>query len=329
MEENIKKKHHYVSQTYLNNWKNKNDKIWTFNKNLHKPKMTPISESLSESIAYSNHLYKINGLNEKEYIFLMKNVNSLLGTPMGDAICNMIKIFRILDIIGDDSEENSDLFRPIRLIKSNSIENIYCLVEGLFPKITKMIAEDPESIEIHDYEMILRTVSQFFLRNLHMKNVVCNDEAKKKFRAQGMRVENIWPIMALIKSEIFCMNLIEGLYEIDILKSEPGNYFITNDKPILSLNGSSNPKMELLFPISPNISVIIVPSRKSEDEKIRIKQEWKLNKKYYKYYLGDRKFITKLEQEEINDKIWGNKFMYAFSCENDQLDKFVDHVVEK
>ncbi|WP_417599183.1 DUF4238 domain-containing protein [Oceanospirillum sp.] len=300
----IKKKQHFVSQFYLKNWAGKDDRLFALINNNVMPMKT-------REVAHSNYFYKVDGVNDDERAFLLKEVSSL-AEPIKSMISGLINSFHIIhkfsiDVNGETEES--------RIIKTNAIEDVYCIVEELaLPSLDIIKKEEYGEIDIFGYSYVVRYINFQLARTPAVKNKIKNS-TESLLRDKNIRFDSYYMIYSLIIAERISLQLINKLYKLVVINNKTNINLITNDNPVKNLNPIDKVEVKLFLPLSPKQGLLLEPSE-LPDEKVKTPLEDLSKSQYYLSVTDcyDQDYISKL-----NLITWNNKERSAFSYKESDL----------
>ena len=263
IKEDIKKKHHFVSQFYLKAWSKDSNKVYTLKVTTNeKPFLVKTNET-----ALSNYFYKSCLLSEKPLNFLhnfAKSTNSL-ETPIYKLIITSIQ--EIHNLINTTQTLSNQLEKPIltselakenSIFQANALENYYCSLEEKFAIILKKIIHgESYQLTIDDYDLLLFFVTSQFMRT-----------QKRRMDAQQM-IEKFCPnlptdesktlllYLSLLLDQKLHLALTNALYVIHIVENKTSLNLITSDNPVINtkFDSSNNSEVEYVVPISPRFYI--------------------------------------------------------------------------
>lgn len=324
--ENIKKKHHFVSQFYLKAWSIDSHKIYTRKLD----QITPYLVRTAETAA-SNYLYKNHPLSKQSISFLdnfakLTYCNEL--TIYSLIIKTISEIHELIDFskqMYTNLEQNipKELIHEEKSFYSNPIEDYYCLLESKFsPIIRKIIENRFDQLTIDDYDLLLLFVTSQSIRSEKRLSKIRKKFTLKFQNINKNEVDTLCLYLGLLLDHKLHQVLTNKIYTISIIENNTNINLITSDNPVINtkFKSSSNKEVEYVIPISPKYYLHIKENMYTETIKeifresfIQDSQQIALNKVI---------FIEKTENilniERINHLIHkeSNRYLYGLTKED-------------
>ncbi len=310
----IKKKHHYVSQFYLDSWTNEKERLFALINNKILPMRT-------KEVANSNYFYRIDSISDSEKELLLQLSKKLVG-PMKEAIETIVLGFNFLHKLLSASEfedqlRNSDEFKKLQ---SNLAEDLYCIIEELGSTALNHVKDKQyKKIGILEYTDIVRFVTYQLVRTKAVKEKTEDAELISRLESRDINFDTYHIISSIIIAEQLSIRLIEKLYTLEILNNKTDINLITNDNPAKNLNNVSKIDVNIYIPISPNQAIFIRPSNITEEDKKKIKSTKVDDLSKSQYYLSISETSDEDLIKSLNRTTWSNKEFSAYSLLRNDL----------
>jgi len=293
----IKRNHHYVWSFYLKSWAERNELYYISKKG-------KISRDSVKGLAKEVDFYKINSLTKSDVEFI-KGVSamspSFLQEEHDSQLKHFIQLSDISNMISSIGSESKELNNIDKVIRHNSLENMYSIYEDLTVKIISSLAKGDLGVLRNTQNMISfcsyighqisRTKS---FKEKSWKAFGDNPVTVKSFPVELKLLEKNWWFI----SYMFGINIGISLYESKgrdnhiFITNKTGIPFITSDNPVINIHPSVREKVsdkvplnaDFYFPISPVFAYMINNSGTYNElsEKIDSEMVRKLNGLVYK-----------------------------------------------
>lgn len=281
---------HQVQQKYLRAWGDPSQRLWVYRKKEEK-----LFLSKTTNVFAINEYYKLNPINEREkrYLLYWFEDAGLTNFVANNPILTLDHVLLgMQDILGRWREVENlkrDLFlhsidvlifcaaaigviekshipvelyqtvndRILRNIAMQSIETLYCAVEGSgMPAITKIL--DEENILEDDVWGLVNYISVQYFRTTLVGDVIEN------LVLPGVEMKSIRSIQQLIMGLKFSNNMNSRKNHIQLLENVTSVRFITGSQPVINsyaTPGKMPEMLQLFFPISPNRALLVTPDK--------------------------------------------------------------------
>ncbi len=307
----IIKNHHFVSQFYLRKWSKCGKKVLTTINNSN------IRNMNIDKIASSNHLYRIDNINDETRAILLKELKKQRLPIMGDLLEQIINNMSIMNTLKSLYTQNN-ITKEESILKSNTVEGVYGLIEDLAaPLIEKLINNDIEDFDIDDYQNVFRYAIYQLTRTPKVKNIT-KEKVEPILENKNIDYKNYHIIMSLIMSEQMLLTFIEKLFKITIMENNTDLNFITNDNPIFNIYPIETNKVKFYLPISPRKALFFEEANIDLKSAIALKNQILNGKQYNKYFL-DSVEITREEVLNLNNRMKENSDRFLFLYEEQDL----------
>lgn len=325
--EDIKKKHHFVSQFYLKSWSKDSNKIYTLKVTTNeKPFLVKTSET-----ALSNYFYESCLLTDDALSFLhsfAKSTNSL-DTSIYKLIITSIQ--HIHTLINTTQHLSNNLDKPIfieelakenSIFKANALENYYCILEQKFSVIIrKIIHDESNALTIDDYDILLFFVTSQFMRT--QKRRIEAQQIKKLLpNLSPNELKTLLLYLSLLLDQKLHSALSNDLYIIHIVENKTSLNLITSDNPVVNVkfHSSNNSEVEYIVPISPKFYLHIKENMYSNNVTEHLRESFKSDSNVS----AINKTILLDSTENISQVEWVNKlikkeshrFIYALNADD-------------
>ncbi|MGE6796344.1 DUF4238 domain-containing protein [Psychrobacter okhotskensis] len=319
----LKRRHHFVSRFYLENWYEENSLIVLKNNKQYKRS--------SKSVAFKQDFYKIVPLKTQQ-IELFKSFAEKCNFTKLQAykeVC--LKIIETQDISQSISKvaQELDINLPIDLenmdqdISYNTFEDKFFNEEDKFSTVLSKIIEDVHPmITLNDYDMLLLFIAfQLVKTPKKIESIMKLDRqmdshADLNFTQDEHRTFTIF--MTQCYQEYFYRLWASKAYEITIYHNTSDIGFITSDDPCFDQKTHVQNEVLIQLPISPKFMIELSSnSLLNDDEKSSV-----LNSTYDNNYIDNTvvnnifiNFINYNEQDvlNLNSKIFNNKDVYIYA----------------
>lgn len=304
----IKKNHHYVWGYYLKSWADENKEIFYISA---KGKIAKDSiRGLAKDIAF----YKINSLNSEDISFI-EQLSAKSCTYLQDIHKKQLKFFQKLLLIEDFTinhkytKEHSQL---IEVVKSNSLENTYSIIERLALEVISELVKGNANI-LQNKKNLISFLS--YIGHQVTRTKAFKDRCSTAIAMQDDgRLFNLWEKNWWFISYMLGINMGHSLYQNHasdkhiFIKNTTSIPFITSDSPVINVHTclkeskkSESPKfMDLYFPLSPKFAYMVCDS--NDYEKLR-------------------SCVSENDVLNLNNKIYENSYKTVFSSSKEILEK--------
>lgn len=271
------KKSHYVWQYYLRNWATLGSIYCSINGN------KPIKNSL-DNVANKRYFYELAPFNEVEKEFLIKCIDNNL--PAGIVSC-LVSYLESLDIYFQSQEKRTDFHESINIQFG---ENLMTSDENssitIFDNLTR------GNIDYCTNKDNIICFYLFVIMQYFRTKRIYDDLANIK----EIRVKSIITPFRKIMACNVTNYLISTKSKTILLRNNTPQEFITSDQPVCntyvdySILNRHTDKLELYYPITPNIAILI-----SNNDKYNRSSDIFLNIDEVDYY--NRKIINSSEMQ--------------------------------
>lgn len=261
--EQIKRNHHYVWSYYLRSWSSRDNKIFYISKK------GKISCDSVKGLAKEIDFYKINSLNDED-VFFIKKLSSHASTNLQNIHLSQLRYFKnLLDIenIKINSFYQNEQNKLLNIIKSNTLENTYSIVENLALKVISELVKGNSKIFNEDKNMI---AFLYFIGHQVSRTKAFKEKVLIALKKDG-RLYSLWEKNWWFISYMLGINLGHSLFQnrkkdnhIFILNNS-NLKLITSDSPVINIHpslkelkeGLAPEYMDLYFPLSPKYGYMI------------------------------------------------------------------------
>lgn len=324
--EEIKKKHHFVSQFYLKAWSTDSSKIYALKKTTNeKPFLVKTNET-----ALSNYFYESCLLTDMSLNFLhsfAKSTNSL-DTPVYKLIITTIQdIYNLVNTTQELSNQFkkpiliSDLAKENSIFQTNALENYYCVLEEKFAVIIKkIIYGESYSLTIDDYDILLFFVTSQFMRTQKRRTEAQQITEQFLPNLSHKESKTLLLYLSLLLDQKLHLALVNSLYVIHIVENKTSLNLLTSDNPVVNtkFHSSNNSEVEYIVSISPKFYLHVKENMYSKTVTNSLIESFKINSSI----TAINKTILLESTENINQIAWVNhlikkeshRFMYALEA---------------
>lgn len=265
----IKKKHHFVPQSYLKNWANEKNQVSVLRNN--KIFRSSISDTLQENKFYNLDI----SLSEKQIqlikIWLTNTNNQNSAIKSAEKVINtLIKTIQHIDlyneikkILPDDSNKNQ-LEKDLLLFQANTFENYFSIFEEKFSIVmNKILSKKFQELTWKDYDLLAQFIALQLCRTPKTQNNIKNGiielkntiEKKINSTISKEEIEGIVKFYSLILVPAQLNNAF--LYNnmiFYVIENTTNLNYITSDQPVFNLlTPDDKDKMRFSVPLSPKI----------------------------------------------------------------------------
>lgn len=263
---NNTRRQHYVWRHYLSSWAQEN-KIWCLRENkIFNPNLM--------GIAQERDFYRFNGLNDDE-IKLIRNLvieptnksYQMMNQGWINTFKNMSDKLLFLQKNFSNEQEKKSL---IDLIKNNIEEKLHYRIENISIKyLDSILKEDLKFFEEDSKRAhFCNYIAHQYFRTNKMKSRFLSKIEGYDVDVNKINLDTVWNISKLILSSNLGFNLfIRGNnFRMNLLKNKTRVELITCDQPVINAFATYLPdsefpeKMELYYPVSPNLAIMISDS---------------------------------------------------------------------
>lgn len=305
----IKKKQHYVSQFYLQQWSECGERVSA----LINGKVVPMR---IKEIAASNYFYKVTSMNRRTKEILSFNLSKLKSPHAKNTIEFAINCIDTLENLKDEIViNNSNLKKSDNAIRTNIIEDYYKVLEDLAAPVIRSLIKG-ELLNHNDYQAILRFTVNQLSRTPSVKNKF-KKAASNLLKEKGIDFQAYYSFQTLIISEEIVLYLIENLYKVTLIENESEINFITSDNPAFNINPISIKDMKIFLPLSPKKAIYIEPTTFNEKRSSEIKENY-LSGVHDSIYYFDNIKVSEIDVYLLNKRVSENKERSIFGfCPED------------
>ena len=326
---NLKRKHHFVSQFYLRNWYDRNEKIivWDGYKKF---------SSKSESIGFQRDLYKLATLTKKQYELLDKYLEnwelkkSSIYELSFKYILEAQSIFRngFKFINPKDLDTIDELNSIEKEFSTNIVEERLSRQESLFSQVLeKLTSNSINMLSLNDYNYLVHfIVFQYMKTPKKIKHLISITEESEVFREANFNNEQyrtFWLIFTQCFQERVYLSIFKQLYTIKIYSNTSNINFITSDDPCFNQRINENGFL-IQLPISPKVMIELAPNTYDDDFTKTAVDYYSLNSdNAHEVFLSDS-FVTfdNIEEEQVidlNQKIFSNRDRFIYAQQVDDI----------
>lgn len=297
------KKQHFVSQFYLKGWANGDGMI------LAKGESSEFTTT-AVNIAHMNHMYRVEGLGEREREVLLRSAERT-AEPMRGLFKSLIDACYSFHILSTAKMSEADT-QKIDTLKQNIIEDFYGAFEDQVQEAYALLLGDQyEKFSINHYQDILRFVTLQLSRTAKTKEK-SKEALEPLLLERGMSFKDFDTLYSAIISEQITLALIEKLYQIEVIENTTEINFITSDNPVKNLLSTEDVHVEIYWPISPRKALIVRRTNFTSAEAEKIKQGIMNHGHKAEHILAVNKGISKEAIDRLNQIIWHDKHLHAF-----------------
>ncbi|WP_405338011.1 DUF4238 domain-containing protein [Fibrobacter sp.] len=253
---------HYVPRCYLRAWLGGNGKLECYDKSNTRTFYPSV-----ENVANEHYFYTAASLTKEQMTFLYDMWIADTQDPLKSLLMGWIKCFSLKDALMAFCKQ-VNWNAAANWYEKNTEEKFYSIIEGKIP-IWREKLESFDSTywsdEDNEIEFIFWIVLQFIRTPLMQDKYI---EAAKKAGGELEKLSlNTQNVYRLIFATRFAHNIImSDDMKIFPFVNKTGIQFITSDQPVVNVCASYKPlgelsyyDLELYYPISPEIAVLISP----------------------------------------------------------------------
>lgn len=300
-------KQHFVSQFYLKNWAQSDEMIKV--KGTGKP-----FKSISKNIGHENHLYRIEGIGEKEKALLLRGLKRIPDSmrSLFEMLIEACHSFKILSYLPKDEETT----QALDTLQQNIIEDFYGIFEDQVQESYEILVNgEYEKFDINYYQDIVRFVIIQLTRTPKVKEISKNT-MKDVLIQRGIEFSDFNTLYSAIISEQITTALVEKLYQIDIIENLTDLNFITNDNPVKNLLPEKDIFVNLYWPITPKKALIVRPTNFTPEQAKTIKDGISKEGKQADYLIRITQTNEREKIESLNQTTWDNKHRHIYFLED-------------
>lgn len=254
----ITKHPHYVYRKYLRAWANK-EMIFCLRekKNIFKTNIMNIGQE--------NNFYRFTPCTDKEIE---------LGFHYAENGCEKLMLLyqqineKLIEAYNSDSCKKRD--EIIDFAKQSEEKHFNCMIEDrLNPLLELLYKEDFSFLENEINSMqFFHAIAEQYCRTKKIKentNNMCI-----KLNDPDIRGDNVWFLIRHSLAFKIGLFLFQEKYQVCLLKSRNNN-FITSDQPVINFHSDFDgipDELELYYPISPSLSIMVSKQEKYLDKKV-------------------------------------------------------------
>lgn len=253
----LKRKHHYVWRKYLNAWST-NSQIWCMRGN-------HIFQSELMGIGQKRDFYKIKSL-EYEDVRYLKLMISKMDPRAQVTSRRWVSFFeQITSTNKYMNSGDSELDKLAKEILHNTEEDLYASTESSYtPILNSLLNHDFSSLstEIGRFNFLHYVFNQYF-RTLKMQERMIR-YTQPPAALGNPNLENCWPILRHIFSDNMTLSLTsDSSYKLFALHNENVTKLLSGDQPVINTYAIGKPnsepvyEIEIYYPISPNLAIIM------------------------------------------------------------------------
>lgn len=237
-----------------------------------------------QGVAVKRYFYKLNELSNDDIAFIKKLIIDPTEEHLQQLNMNWIEIFNFIYELRNqlvekgttNSEANSIIDEHI----INFEEDLHCSIEDGATKYIDSILQHDISFykSDHDCMEFLRYLCVQYLRTNKIKSRIISSLSKYN---KYVDINKIWNVL----SHIMATNVAYSFYaernisRIVLLINNTSNVFITGDQPVIntySIDKALNAvplEMELYYPVSPNVAILITKKPEYACDTITLNEE--------------------------------------------------------
>lgn len=258
MNQPTKRKHHYVWKYYLNGWCNTDKKVF------YRTKKGKIACDNATGLARENGFYKISTLNTEDIVFILNFIQ------ISDAsVRNLHMGFLEKMILQSKQIELADKTNKYELsdrIKFNTLEDIHSNIEGDAVRIIQELRSGSHYYIFleNSRDNFLSYIGHQLLRTKYMREKFIK-EFSNTAESKVLADKNWWLISVIFGVNTgYSLARSFSLKKTVMLVNETGIDFVTSDNPVVNVmdndsavTGNPPERMDLYFPVSPNLAYMI------------------------------------------------------------------------
>lgn len=319
----LKRKHHFVSQFYLKNWYDSNEKIIVWDGDKDRP-------AKADKVAHQRDLYKIVPLKSEQIELFTKYIESAQLTEVSTYKLAIKEIIRTQKTFQESfaflEEKNIEIPKEIEVFEKefshNIMEEKFSLEEDKFSSVLKkLILGYNSDITLNDYDTLMHFFAFQLARTPKKLNEVMNLNLESdfildyNFTEEEHKTFNTFLTQCLL--EKVYLHWVSQLYEIKIYNNISNINFITSDDPCFNQKYNEN-GFFIQLPISPRVMIELVSKSHNKEYRKSMLEYYNFHKDNGDYLFLDNSLVTfhEIEKENVinlNKKIFKNKdrFVYA------------------
>lgn len=285
MEDTLKRDNHFVPKFYLNAWKNKNGKVFEYNKIAPSEKSRLWNEKSTTAVCYIRNFYvqKIDGV-ETDYLerIFDKNYEDFAEMALKKAI-------------NEERLTPTDWKKIINLIASQIFRTPSCyikIMQTLEKTFEETMSSIPNYIDKNDNKNILKIDNNDkpildIDFNIKIEDMNIEKENKKYFRFSLDINKDLYLncLRAMLENYVQILQK----HKWNVVKLDDNVIIPTSDNPVILLNyykdntydlkgGIDNNGGEIIFPISPNKVIYTQIGKRTMLKKFDFKTSFKIKK---------------------------------------------------
>jgi len=274
-----KRKHHYVWRRYLGAW-SLDDKIWA-------SRSGSIIRTNLMNVGQERDFYKLRSLTPTD-VHWLTTLLSQQAPHLREGSSQLLSLFRMACSVAElvpPPGIDADAFRAEqRKVLHNTEEELFSRTETAGDALLGRLLEGDDSVlKTHRLEFLLFACSQQFRTKRQTRRVkAVLGPALAPF---GVDAENCWPVLRHAFSDATAISLdADPGVTLRLLKNSTGIPFITSDQPVINLQADPSPSMtppkhvELYYPISPTLAVVVADTRTSVPDALESGDVLRLNR---------------------------------------------------
>ncbi len=306
-----KKKQHFVAQLYLRRWHDDRERVCTWVGGKIAPRRT-------EDVGHARYFYELFGINEAECKLLLVGAKKVKTPEVDILFRSIIESCRIIGISEENGINENDQ-DAIEVYKKNVIEDYYGITEDIVvPAYQKAVDRNFSDFSHVDYQNLLRFAIYQLGRTQKVREKVRRD-VEPRLAQTGIRFDRWYTLSMLMTAEQLFLALVEKLYKLTFIENKTAQPFITNDNPVFNLRGIEDSVLELFWPLTPFLAVLISPATMSESDANAIRQDWLKRRTLSSYYISSSEEYSLPEIHRLNKLSWENRHQFAFSLRKRDL----------
>ena len=312
-----KKRQHYVWQRYLRNWAKNQSQIYCLLDN-------KVILAKTTRLAVEKNFYKLGKFNLKDLEYVEKIYVQTIEGAARDYAYSIINKFRTMAILRDFilavSPNSAGVANSLDVSFTNFEENYHAKIEGdavyyldsLLNRQTEFYNAPDENTE---FNLFLMTQ---YVRTKKIQEAMLSLAAKRPNLYKP--TERTMSVYRLIVAHTVAMGLSDccskQMCSFKLLINDTDAPFITGDQPVINTKGGDIdpdtgyvPSLELYYPISPKIAILIDPK--------------------YGTNQNQESYVTEEEAKQYNDMIFHESHEQIFAYEVEHLQPYIGYSRDK